>query len=423
MTRTISSVLTLAVPLALAACATDATAPPRQLRPAPPSHMTTLDCQTTGSCPSPSADGPGLVVNGVGATTCPTTDPARDADYDGLDDSCEYALADAFAPYLLFASNEQAAGRETYWAAFPTNIDGSYAVTIIYMLGYYWDTGNEYGGPHRGDSEFIILDVIWDSGTTWKLRSAFLSAHWLYKVCIPVACKSFDRSDHYNYWDFNYDQSVYRGAPSIVVSRGKHANYNSVSRCGNGDNFCEDAGAIVSRAGVAPNRNVGSSVRPLVLWVGSFDPSLHPGTENFWQKSTFDGWNSGSDGTGGYYRALEFFEWRGGFRPTQNLGQVTVDSITGPNIITIANNYGWEAMTAGGDAVYTYRWEYRWDSDPWQVAWSTDKMYWEYIDPEYNPGNHWLYLRVTVTSNGQSSVREFTVNTSSCGQPYCGPPM
>jgi hypothetical protein len=181
----------------------------------------------------------------------------------------------------------------------------------MYLLAYHQDggTGSPGAGAHRGDSEFLIVDIIYVEGA-WKVNRVFMTAHWRSLDGLG------DRSDTYNWWELYYS-GVERGRPFVVVSLSKHANYNSRSRC----TLSVEAGCympgMLEDVEVLPQRNVGSSRLPLVDCVQSVTPDSYPGTECFWTGRYFDGWHAVSDSTPGYRAGLSFFEARLGFSHAQ----------------------------------------------------------------------------------------------------------
>ena len=156
-------------------------------------------------------------------TDC-TVEPPVDADQDGLDDSCEYLLAKAFAPVLVTGTLEDSAARRSYWAV-RRDPHGRVGVRIFYALSYFRDTGESVIGSgflgHFGDSEFIALDIAWQQGSTWVLTQAYLSAHF---------ATSNDVSSWHQASDLEYQDEV-NGAPQLYVSLFKHANYASAAGC------------------------------------------------------------------------------------------------------------------------------------------------------------------------------------------------
>lgn len=173
-----------------------------------------------------------------------------DFDVDGIDDSCERATAAAFAPMQVFASHDCSwdnglgrMGGEYYYAVeskiklkfINSQPVGYLVLRLAYLPAYYWDCGNASSFPfatwfdpaHSGDSEFMILDVAYDSSSHhWIFDALFLSAH----CATPndENCRWYSPPDIGNWVD---GRSL--GAPFIWVSRSKHANYVSEDQCDN----------------------------------------------------------------------------------------------------------------------------------------------------------------------------------------------
>jgi hypothetical protein len=280
--------------------------PPDADGPVPYPHVESiLSCQEGGICGSRSGDGPGLELSGVTPELCTAAD-ALDRDGDGFAEECEVQIASAFRPRLSFDPAEAHHSREPYWAALYAVADGVSTLSVMYLLAYHQDAGSGPlgSGAHRGDSEFLIVDVVW-AGSAWKLDRVFMSAHWRSLDGLT------DRSDTYDWWELYY-ADVERGRPLVVVSLSKHANYNSESRCTlSVEAGCHRAGSLAD-VEVLPYRNLGSSAVPLVDCVPSMTPEMYPGTECFWTKRYFDGWQAVSDSTPGYRAGLSFFEARFG---------------------------------------------------------------------------------------------------------------
>jgi hypothetical protein len=365
----------------------------------------TLSCQESGTCESPTGDGPGLALSGITPARC-TDELTLDDDSDGFEDHCEYQIAWAFRPRLSFHPAEAHHSRESYWSALYAKPDGVPTVSVMYLLAYHDDAGSAGVGAHRGDSEFVIVDVVW--AETWKLERVFMTAHW--RSLDGVG----DRSDTYNWWDLHYTGPV-RGRPTVVVSLSKHANYNSATRC----NWSLETGCALPGmyrdADVLPQRNIGSSTIPLVDCVPSVTPDVHPGTECFWTDAYFDGWHAGSDATPGYRRGLSFFEARLGFRPDSDIDTLAIHGIAGPQLITTAGTFAWEAFAAGGTGNYVYEWTCAWDGVPEHCG--SDKMLIAHIDPSEKPGQHALTLSVTVSSMEKAVSRQLAVTVSSALAP------
>jgi len=185
---------------------------------------------------------------GISQQYCQVATPGTlpDADGDGLNDTCEYMLAVAFAPLLV-----QGIEVEAGWPASSTlpTIPGEYlfavgkgnagyAARIAYLPAYYKDRGAvTYAGEgsHSGDSEFIMVDLAYNTQTgRWYTARVFLSAHCgaydpILQV-IPVG----PNCHWYGPDDFAYVDGVRWGAPVVWVADWKHANYTSSSACQSG---------------------------------------------------------------------------------------------------------------------------------------------------------------------------------------------
>ena len=245
--------------------------------------------------------------------------PRHDRDVDGVDDGCELALAQAFAPELVVDP------RDCSWdrSAQPARLGGAYvfvaqgaadrdAIRIAYMPAYYRDCGWDglpcvARGPdcaaHAGDSELIVVDARYRSPGRWVADAVFLSAH------------CFGRSDGRCRWyrggelrRFGWSGGVRLGAPRVWVARGKHANYPSASACDAGHWYYDscDGNSIAYRFPVLSSvQNVGSRRMPLPQG-DAYDPAgclradvlplasagADPGTrECFWDPAApFRGW-------------------------------------------------------------------------------------------------------------------------------------
>jgi hypothetical protein len=173
----------------VAACAdlTESTGEPQGLQ-AAVEPMCQLGCIDPPVDPSPGE--PGYWI--------PYTSPAEcigytDRDQDGFGDYCELRVAEAFSPELYYNRWDNV-GYEPKWAAQPLHdlYIGSF-VRLFYALSYYKDDGpvgvaNDFCDtwsdlfpdcrPHWGDSEAIVLDVVYEPEEHhWKLARAHLSRH------------------------------------------------------------------------------------------------------------------------------------------------------------------------------------------------------------------------------------------------------
>lgn len=227
-----------------------------------------------------------------------------DADFDSLEDYCEWELAQAFAPLIWFDDGECCRSMQSYFAARLVDALGyEESVGIFYALGYNDDSG------HIGDSEWISLFITFQNGR-WYLLGGHYSAHWQ---------AIGDRSNTYFADEFEYPGQR-QGRPIAYSANGKHANYNTADRCHLtwqvfwADHCGKARGTYVTLAG-----NLGGGhpwERKLEDCVGSWeseDSEGHflDGRECFWSHDTFDGWHHFGDGSGvtPYREALDYFGW------------------------------------------------------------------------------------------------------------------
>jgi hypothetical protein len=220
-----------------------------------------------------------------------------DLDQDGLGDWCEWAIARSFRPTLMIHVNDEDPSREPYWAAklyqetgsncflYPAPCYSPQFVQVFYAPAYHRDPGGALGlYAHRGDSEFMVLWVYFDSNDgRWKTLFMYTSAH-------------YDAYPDYSRLNFATEMeypSNYLGYAKIWVSRNKHANYITKGRCDTGGlvgfDTCDnnqDAGRLL----VDRYRNLGSSSHPILSTVASEAPGYYKLSENFWEANTFCGW-------------------------------------------------------------------------------------------------------------------------------------
>lgn len=226
-----------------------------------------------------------------------------DRDGDGFDDGCEYEIADAWRPRLLFDPQEQHKGRYEHWAVKRSG-EG---LRVFYALAYYYDPGRWVLGrrytDHDGDSEWIVLDVSdvnslfdgrWE--TRWIIRRICLSAHWTAGLgADATSCRDVaGRSDR----------------PKVWISRGKHGNYFTRDECNQGglrgfrDVCTQSWSGPTEDFNVVENRNLS--------YVGyTIYPVQHNGlTEWMWDRREFCGWRNWSDTcSGGYGLSLAAWGW------------------------------------------------------------------------------------------------------------------
>lgn len=305
---------------------------------APPTPSFAWNCTDPSNpycIPGPSADpDPTQPGHWIGIGGEPMTDDwcmsnGGDGDQDGVDDLCEFLLAYTFRPLMRSYQLDDVDG-EPYWAMqriaiaypFPLNqtLDPN-PYRIIYMLAYYDDFGvgcNPFGCDHGhvGDSEFIILDVVYHAPTEhWVAQVARPSAHWggLNDRTIFIPQSQLQFEEHRGWY------------PTFYVSKSKHANFESRRAC-NADFTRADKCIIpfVSwRPEVTMYNNVGSIAAPAPdvpfnRWgnvhtcVQSRDENLRlyygwDQPECFWKPGErFAGWRN-APGVTGYHEILTSF--------------------------------------------------------------------------------------------------------------------
>ncbi|HEU0012848.1 MAG TPA: hypothetical protein VFQ45_04155, partial [Longimicrobium sp.] len=248
---------------------------------------------------------PAGIYTGYTPSSCTS---GSDVDWDGVTDACELALAQAFAPGLRIAYEDDVwepsrglVGGEYYWGVNQAWVSGEWRLRIAYLPAYYADGGTVSGGfeAHDGDSEYIIEEVAYIPSTGhWELRRVFLSAHCGAPNGLDCQWWAADRWDRYgSYWN-----GVRRGAPNVWVAEDKHANYYSRWKCGTGSwgvDVCYRHDTVV-RFPVTEGFNFGSGAVDLVGTVPGRRGSAftRPGdAEKLWRTSgKFYGWQLTRDG-------------------------------------------------------------------------------------------------------------------------------
>lgn len=248
-------------------------------------------------------------VRPLGASVPCVDEAMSDGDRDGLDDACELALAQTFAPMLRLDSADCAwspmpATRLQAGTLFVAQPVGD-TVRLAYVPAYARDCGwrgvvcwgrGRACSAHAGDSELIVVDVQLRAGR-WITVGVFLSAHcgggragrcrW-YR---DGALAAFD-------W-----ANVPYGAPVVWVSHGKHANYPTARSCDRGHWFqdsCDRNEIAVRFPIVTQMQNLGSRQAPAPTpggcvtaeHVAGAPAGIMPGTvECFWdERRAFTGW-------------------------------------------------------------------------------------------------------------------------------------
>jgi hypothetical protein len=266
-------------------------------------------CSTGRPVAVPAIDNQTGALLSASDTACSTTSP--DLDNDGLSDSCELSLAQAFAPQLVVAGS----GCNFDTSVSPSRLGGEYYfgvqrsgdnVRIAYLPAYYRDCGWRGAkcwlpfvdcAPHAGDSELIIIDVGRDDRTQrWRTNAIFLSAH------------CFGRSDGDCRWYRASELSEFdwvAGAPVVWVAEGRQANYANASACDRGHSFIDtcDQNFVRYRFPIqSQSQNIGSRTHPAGANDGCVGPdhigwksimTVAGSIECLWSRARpFRGWQS-----------------------------------------------------------------------------------------------------------------------------------
>lgn len=156
--------------------------------------------------------------------------------------------------------------------------------------------------PHVGDSEFVFVDLDYNSTTEhWYLDYMFTSAHW-----------GTDGESSSGWQPYEVEYPAKDGwYPRVFVARGKHANYAHRSDCNDGGWGGSDSCAENTdddRLYVGYYRNIGSYSHQFINGTSTTgNPFLYPGYEYFWTQNTFCGWlGDGNCATGSYASVLSF---------------------------------------------------------------------------------------------------------------------
>ncbi|MFN2564549.1 MAG: hypothetical protein ABR499_05995 [Gemmatimonadaceae bacterium] len=250
---------------------------------------------------------------------------ARDRDADGVDDDCELALAQAFAPELIVDPSD------CLWdnGVRPSRLGGGYlfaaestpddrGIRIAYLPAYYRDCGwqgvacatrGRRCSAHDGDSEVVVVEARYDHAIArWITEAVFLSAH------------CFGRSNGRCRWyegdmlpRLAWAGGILRAAPRVWVAKGKHGNYPSRAACDTGHWYYDscDANSVAYRFPISSNaQNIGSRRRPLPESDGRIPAGCIAADRLLWRASAVDGrahecfWNPGAPFRGWQSTAL-----------------------------------------------------------------------------------------------------------------------
>lgn len=224
-----------------------------------------------------------------------------DEDQDGVRDSCEYELAQAFHPQMQFMQNDCDTSREPYWAVNYeiSPIDGTPVIDIFYAIGYHLDCGSPRPDCpwdcafHFGDSEFIVAEVSAAGyptypGVNWYLKYVTFSAHYSTIV---------ESTGTYAGGDVEYANAAPMSNPVSWVSEGKHGNYRSQAVCDAGAEYYDNCDSPGGRVGleILPDANLGSHLYPnpaTEITNSRYQTSLgstYSGQEHMWSVTNNDG--------------------------------------------------------------------------------------------------------------------------------------
>lgn len=254
-----------------------------------------------------------------------------DLDGDLLDDECEFELARTFAPHMIFDSADlvfdssvpprRLGDHEVFWEArrplqneeliMPfavTEGDLKDEVWIFFAVAYYRDGGtgsdfwDNFGGPHPGDSEFIVMSVTYSDSSDsegWVFSRYCLSAHWGKWPVDSSKC---------------YKSSTGR-VPPVWVARWKHANYATQAKCESGAagvDQCASPRLDTVVVATFPGEDVYRwkiGVRDTAYRHYNSDSTAF---ERLWNRQNFCGWLGLSDRSecaGSYDKRLRFFRF------------------------------------------------------------------------------------------------------------------
>jgi hypothetical protein len=347
--------------------------------------------------------------------------PNNDADWDWLDDTCEYYLAHAFRPTFKHQSDDGCVAWEPYWAT--KGFGAGNRVRIAYMPAYFMDCGS--WESHFGDSEMVTVQIVHDPASNhWMLESVWYSAH---------QGSFWQESRWWSWHDGVQWADLGRGRPVIWVAQRKHANYKSAWECNTNEEWPDQCNHSVTERlfPVFQNRNAGSRVRDLLGCVTSTTLNSDTGRcEHFYKltegESRFRGWFGPQPpeqwprlGDSGAYHALlntaafEYLDTFGDWGPdhlspppNHNPPPGWYVNITGNSSIGPQIGCHWHVSVTGATAV-SYSW--RVDGQPM----GSDSEWFSYS----NNGNDFeISVVATVENGGQGTAYH---NVSIVEGQYC----
>jgi hypothetical protein len=234
-------------------------------------------CDLDPSLPECNNSDPTYPVSGTGTFCWVSAGSSGDDDGDGFLESCEFAVAAAFAPELLVQTGDYDPSREPYWAAKPIYPPGSSGrVRMFYALSYHNDP------DHRGDSEFVVVEGRHVANGNWEFHQMYTAAH---------EGTGADSGDWTTAPAFSTSRPL---APRVWVADSKHASYNSRNSCNSGGipGFTDDCSGpyYAEGAQVLSNANLGRQNHPLGCVYSRVGGAIYIAYECFWTASRFHGW-------------------------------------------------------------------------------------------------------------------------------------
>ena len=347
--------------------------------------------------PHPDAPGIWLGANVTPATCFADRNPGiADADKDWLADHCELELARGFAPSWGMSADDGCPGAEPLWAAKYHN--NQQVVRLAYLPAYYDDCGGSSAFDHRGDSEFVMVQVVFNAGTQhWEYQTMWLSCHWHGGI---NSCSQWVSASEtqFRVWPLAH--------PYVIVAERKHSNYRAADVCGEDMfNYDECQPFFPFRFPVDPARNVGSRHVALVPCIGSYGAMAGSGrTECFYTEDrSFCGWHpTNTECPPSYYDYLtsQYFER---FDTDWGPGPVPPGGGAGPTGPTISGSTQLNGDQPGS-------WSIVWSGKtPSSCAWYVDEQLAQNGSCSYSrsfydwPNTHYLWAEV-VASDGSSAA-------------------
>lgn len=146
------------------------------------------------------------------------------------------------------------------WTEDGEHVKSAYSMT----LGYHYDGGWTVFPGHKGDSEFLIVEVDYLPSTDrWMHTRTYMSAH-----------QGSGWEGESGWWYQNWRHNGLMQYPTktlgyhrVWVSKEKHANYGSEGTCDSEPGGCSNGSN--ERVSIRRQDNIGENHRRLLLWVRS----------------------------------------------------------------------------------------------------------------------------------------------------------